>query len=79
MCTKQGKKWKQDVKKSHVVMSLFCFTMVLEVCSWLWLLSRAEMLSLGLVNIVYNGCVIFLFFDISELATSESRSCEWDE
>lgn len=43
-------------------MRLFCFTMVLTVCSWLWLLSRAEVnlklckLYLGLVDAVQNGC-----------------------
>lgn len=58
-----GKKRKQDVKKIHVVMRLFCFTVVLRI----QLLSRTEGFYFELVNIVSNGVGIFLLFKISYL------------
>lgn len=56
-----GKKQNQDVKKNHVVIGLFCFTVVLSV----QLLSSTEGVYFELVNMVSNGVVIFLFLKIS--------------
>lgn len=57
---KVGEKRKQDVKKNHVVMRLFCFAVVLSI----WLLSSTEGFYFELVNIASNADEIFLFYEI---------------